>query len=61
MPGQYTVTETNLPGYQASFSGDCNASGQINHGGINTQNDVCIITNSDLAPWLCHPYHHLLM
>ncbi len=49
-PGIYTVTETNKPNYQASFAGDCNASGQINHGGINTHNDVCTIVNNDIGP-----------
>jgi len=49
MPGTYTVTETNLPNYQATFSGDCNVNGQITHGGINTHNDVCVITNNDIG------------
>jgi hypothetical protein len=40
-PGIYKVTETNLPNYKATFAGDCNANGQVNHGGINTHNDLC--------------------
>jgi uncharacterized repeat protein (TIGR01451 family) len=59
-PGLYTVTETNLPGYQATFSGDCNASGQINHGGINTHNDVCIITNNDIGAVIVPPVPPLI-
>jgi len=48
-PGTYTVSETTNPKYTATFSGDCNAAGQVNHGGINTQNDTCIITNDDIG------------
>lgn len=60
-PGLYTVTETNLPNYQRTFSGDCNASGQINHGGIGTQNDVCIVTNNDIgAPVVVPPVPPLI-
>lgn len=42
----YTVTETGISGYVASFSGDCDASGQItlNPGDVKT----CTITNNDL-------------
>jgi len=44
----YVVTETGISGYQASFSGDCNAAGQItlNPGDVKT----CTITNNDIAP-----------
>lgn len=44
----YIVTETGVSGYVASFSGDCNASGQItlNPGDVKT----CTITNNDIAP-----------
>jgi len=48
-PGLYKITETNRPNYKATFSGDCNASGQVNHGGVDTHNDVCIITNDDIG------------
>ena len=42
----YIVTETGVSGYVASFSGDCDASGQItlNPGDVKT----CTITNNDL-------------
>ncbi len=49
-PGMYTISETSLPNYKATFSGDCNINGVINHGGFNTHNDVCIITNDDIPP-----------
>src|SRR3989344_5492455 len=44
----YVVTETGITGYQASFTGDCNAAGQItlNPGDVKT----CTITNNDIAP-----------
>lgn len=48
-PGIYTVTETSLPNYKTTFAGDCNSSGQVNHGGLNTHNDICTIVNSDIA------------
>ncbi len=43
--GDYTVTETGISGYQASFSGDCNAAGQITL----AENDskTCTITNTE--------------
>ncbi|MFZ2719822.1 MAG: SipW-dependent-type signal peptide-containing protein [Minisyncoccia bacterium] len=46
LAGSYTITETGVPGYAASFSGDCNASGQITlaPGDVKT----CTITNNDL-------------
>jgi uncharacterized repeat protein (TIGR01451 family) len=60
-PGLYTVTETNSSNYLRTFSGDCNASGQINHGGIGTQNDVCIVTNDDIgAPVVVPPVPPLI-
>ena len=42
----YIITETGISGYVASFSGDCDASGQItlNPGDAKT----CTITNNDL-------------
>jgi len=60
-PGLYTVTETNRANYTRTFSGDCNASGQINHGGIGTQNDVCVVTNDDIgAPIVVPPVPPLI-
>ncbi|MDO8575700.1 MAG: hypothetical protein Q7R90_00090 [bacterium] len=46
-PGSYTVSETNQPGYAASFSGDCDAAGTITISA--GQNKVCTITNNDIA------------
>lgn len=45
--GTYTVTESNAAGYTQSFSGDCNAAGQmtLNSG----QNLFCILTNNDIG------------
>ncbi|MFA5024698.1 MAG: ice-binding family protein [Patescibacteria group bacterium] len=45
-PGLYTITETSIPNYTATFSGDCSTSGVVNH---STHNDVCIITNNDIG------------
>src|SRR3989344_3595227 len=47
-PGTYTVSETNQPGYVATFSGDCNASGQVTIAAA--QNKICTLTNNDTAP-----------
>ncbi|MFA6145960.1 MAG: hypothetical protein WC697_01335 [Patescibacteria group bacterium] len=46
--GSYTVNESGPSGYTASFSGDCNSSGQIilNIGDVKT----CTITNDDNIP-----------
>jgi hypothetical protein len=42
--GTYTVSETNLPGYTATFSGDCDANGTIN---LSKDEDAtCTITNT---------------
>ncbi len=46
--GTYDVSETNLPGYTASFSGDCNASGQVTL--APGENKTCVITNDDNEP-----------
>lgn len=44
--GNYVVTETGVSGYVASFSGDCNAAGQIT---LNVGDEkTCTITNNDL-------------
>lgn len=44
--GNYTVTETGISGYVASFSGDCNSVGQIAL--APRDNKTCVITNNDL-------------
>ncbi len=44
--GAYNVTETGVPGYVASFSGDCNAFGEVTVGDGETKH--CYITNNDL-------------
>lgn len=44
--GTYTITETGISGYVASFSGDCDASGQITL--APGDNKTCTITNDDL-------------
>lgn len=43
----YTITETGISGYVASFSGDCNSSGQITL--APGENKTCTITNNDLS------------
>lgn len=48
-PGIYTITETNLPGYVRTFTGNCDANGRIDHGGINTHNDICTVVNNDIG------------
>ncbi|MEK7530820.1 MAG: TasA family protein [Patescibacteria group bacterium] len=42
----YTITEVGVSGYQASFTGDCNASGEITL--LPGDNKTCTITNNDL-------------
>ena len=60
-PGTYTVTETGATGYTATFSGDCDANGQIIHGGPVRHNDICIITNNDIgAPVIVPPVPPLI-
>jgi hypothetical protein len=44
--GNYIVTETGINGYQASFSGDCNASGQVTI--AEGDNKQCTVTNNDI-------------
>jgi len=44
--GSYFVTESGITGYQASFSGDCNASGQVTL--ADGDNKTCTITNNDI-------------
>lgn len=43
--GSYVVTETNQPGYFGSFSGDCDANGNVTLTFGTAQN--CIVTNQD--------------
>jgi hypothetical protein len=47
--GTYMVTETTRPGYTRTFTGNCDANGVINHGGISTHNNICIIVNNDIG------------
>lgn len=49
-PGTYTVSETNQTGYAATFSGACNAQGQVTL--MDGDDKVCTITNNDIAPRL---------
>lgn len=53
IPGIYTVTQTNRPGYTVNFTGDCDANGQIylmTLGGIsNNPNAVCTVVNNDIG------------
>ena len=50
--GSYTVTETGGPasGYALSYSGDCNAQGQVSL--VAGESKTCILTNDDVAPTL---------
>jgi len=44
-PGTYTVSETSLPGYVGTFSGDCDADGNITVGA--GEHKTCTLTNDD--------------
>lgn len=46
--GIFTVTEINKSGYTSTFTGNCDANGQINHGGVGTGNDICTLINNDV-------------
>jgi hypothetical protein len=46
--GAYAVTETPDATYTQTFSGDCDASGNINL--VSGSNVVCTVTNDDIAP-----------
>lgn len=48
-PGTYMVSETSRPNYTTTFVGHCDANGRVNHGGINTHNDICTIVNNDIG------------
>jgi hypothetical protein len=45
-PGQHTVSETGVSGYQATFSGDCDSSGDVTL--VAGQTKTCTVTNADL-------------
>jgi predicted ribosomally synthesized peptide with SipW-like signal peptide len=47
-PGPYIVTEDGVNGYQASFSGDCDVSGNII--AVAGATSTCTITNDDIQP-----------
>ncbi len=47
-PGNYTVTETGPAGYTTTFSGDCDANGQLALG--NSQQKTCTVINDDNEP-----------
>ncbi len=46
--GTWTVTETSNSGYTATFSGDCNASGQVTL--VAGETKTCVVTNNDVTP-----------
>ena len=48
--GNYVVGETNLTGYEATISGDCDADGNVSLSVGDAKE--CIITNNDIAPQL---------
>ncbi|MFA4819160.1 MAG: ice-binding family protein [Patescibacteria group bacterium] len=48
--GTYIVSENTSVGYTATFSGDCDASGNITLASSN--NKTCTITNDDIAPYI---------
>lgn len=50
MPGAYVVSENTTAGYTQSFSGDCDASGNITLAAGSDR--TCTITNDDIAPAL---------
>ena len=49
-PGDYTVSEDPAPGYAQSFSGDCDADGDVTLAADDRK--TCRITNDDVAPEL---------
>ncbi|MBI2414399.1 DUF11 domain-containing protein [candidate division WWE3 bacterium] len=48
--GSYTVSETSINGYTSTFSGDCDAQGQVSLSLGNVK--TCTITNDDVEPLL---------
>jgi hypothetical protein len=51
--GPYLVSESPIPGYIATFSGDCDAKGKITL--TLGQKMICIITNDDIRPPINNP------
>ncbi len=49
--GTYNVSQTGDPGYSASFSGDCDATGHVTLA-VGDALKTCTITNNDIAPRL---------
>jgi hypothetical protein len=49
-PGTYTITETTNPSYTTTFSGDCNASGQITVATGSAK--LCTITNEEKLAYI---------
>jgi parallel beta-helix repeat protein len=49
--GLHTVSETGQPGYAATFSGDCDSSGQVTLA-VGEPDKACTITNDDVQPLL---------
>ncbi|MEK7576509.1 MAG: TasA family protein [Patescibacteria group bacterium] len=48
-PGTYTVSELGVSGYEATFSGDCDAT-TVQITIANSENKICTITNDDISP-----------
>ena len=46
VPGTYLVSETNASGYNANFSGACDANGSVTL--LPSYNNICTITNDDI-------------
>lgn len=59
-PGVYTVSEINFPGYTTTFTGNCDANGKVNHGGLGTHNDICTVVNDDIGTPLVAPVPPLI-
>lgn len=49
-PGTYTVSESDVPGYTQSFSGDCDGEEFVEV--VEGQSQECVITNDDIEPTL---------
>jgi hypothetical protein len=50
LAGSHTVSQTNIPGYQMTISGDCDNNGVVSV--APGEHKTCIITNNDIAPQL---------
>jgi hypothetical protein len=57
-PASYAVTETTDPNYTQSFSGACDASGNLSLSPGDTK--ICTITNDDIAPVITPPVPPLI-